>query len=89
MLVGTLWNVARDVLPGLVGRVMLALGLSYVANSVGLPALKAFLQSHMSGVPADVVQLLGALQFDKAIVLIVSAGVAMQANRLVLSKRSG
>jgi predicted transporter len=88
-LVGALWNVARDVLPGIVGRIMLTLGLSYATTSLALPAVKAFVQARMTGVPADVVLLLGALQFDKAIVMILSAGVAVRASRLTLSRRAG
>jgi len=60
----------------LVGRVLLALGLSYVTYSgfdVGFQWLLDQIKTNMSGMPVDVVAFLAWLWVDKAISMIFSA----------------
>ncbi|GAA0709471.1 DUF2523 family protein [Dokdonella soli] len=87
-LVGALWNLARAVLPGIVGKILITLGLTFATTKLVLPDLIAFLQSHMGGVSGDVLALLGYLNVDKAMVMIISAGVARTAGKAVLSAKA-
>jgi hypothetical protein len=87
-LVGLLWDVARAVLPSIVGKIMLTLGLTWATTTLVLPDLLAFVQSHASGMPAAAVSFLAYINFDKAITMILSAGVARTAGKAVLSRKS-
>jgi hypothetical protein len=58
------------------GRVLLAMGFGYVAFtgiSTGLDALKASVQSYLSGAPADVVGIMSTLKVDVSVSIIFSA----------------
>lgn len=71
-LLGGLLTIASS----LVGRVLLALGLSYVTFSgfqLGADWLKADIQSNMASMPAEVVSFLGFLWVDRAISMVFSA----------------
>ncbi|WP_211453007.1 DUF2523 domain-containing protein [Collimonas antrihumi] len=72
------------VMGSLVGRVLLALGMSYVTYS-GIDAINSNIvstvQSNLSGVGADVVGMLSYLWLDKAVSMVLSsyaAAVAMK-----------
>jgi hypothetical protein len=63
----------------LVGRVLIALGISYVAYtgiSTALDALKAQIISEVAGMPATVLTVLSLLKFDVAISILFSAYAA-------------
>lgn len=69
-----------------VGRVILALGISYVTYSgitAGLNVLKTMMISQVSGLPSDVVNLVGFVGLDKALTIIFSAFVFRVSLRLV------
>lgn len=85
LLIGAIWGALAPVLGSLVGRVLLALGLSYATYSglsVGVDAIKAAVFSNFAGLPADVVGLLGYLWVDKAISTVFSAFVAALAIKI-------
>lgn len=65
-----------SIVGSVVGRVLLALGLSYVTYSgfdTGVQWLLTEIKSNMSDLPADVLSFLGWLWVDKAIGLVFSA----------------
>lgn len=69
-----------------VGRVVLALGLSFVTYTgvqAGLSALKTLMIQQVNGLPLDVINLLGFLGIDKALTVIFSAFVFRVSLRLV------
>lgn len=71
-----LWGVLAMILPSLVGRVLLALGIGFVAFTgfqVSMNFLYSQMQTYMAGMPADVLSLLGFLWVDKAIGALFSA----------------
>lgn len=85
-LVAALIGALRQYLPGILGRVLLTFGIALVTNEVALPALKSFVQSYFGGLPSVLLAYAGALAFDKAVTLILSAAVAVRAQRVILSK---
>lgn len=85
-LVAALIGALRQYLPGILGRVLLTFGIALVTNEVALPALKSFVQGYFGGLPSVLLAYAGALAFDKAVTLILSAAVAVRAQRVILSK---
>ncbi|MBV2210282.1 MAG: DUF2523 domain-containing protein [Thermomonas sp.] len=85
-LVAALIGALRQYLPGLIGRVLLTFGIALTAHEIALPALKSFIQSYMGGLPSVLLAYAGALAFDKAVTLILSAYAAVRLQRVVLSK---
>lgn len=85
-LVAALIGALRQYLPGILGRVLLTFGIALVTNEVALPALKGFVQGYFGGLPSVLLAYAGALAFDKAVTLILSAAVAVRAQRVILSK---
>lgn len=88
-LVAALISALRTYLPGILGRVLLAFGLTLAVNEVGLPALRGFVQSYMGGLPAVLLAYAGAIKLDVAMSMVLSTIVAVRAQRVVLSKISG
>ena len=86
-LVGLIWDVARAVLPSIVGKIMITLGLSVAVTKFVLPDALGYVQSHMGGMPGTVIALFGYLNVDKFISLVLSAAVARAAGKAVLSAR--
>jgi len=71
-----LWGVLAMLLPSLVGRVLLALGIGFVAFTgfqVSMNFLYGQMKDYMLGMPADILALLGFLWVDKAIGALFSA----------------
>ncbi|WP_293781281.1 DUF2523 family protein [uncultured Oxalicibacterium sp.] len=69
----------------MVGRVLLALGMSFfvfTGFNIGFDFLKNIITSNMTGMGADVMGILGFLWVDKAISLILSAYTAALAIKL-------
>lgn len=87
-LAAALMNALRTYLPGLIGRVLIAFGLTVAVTQVGLPALQAFLQSYFSGLPSAMFAYAGALGLDKAATMIISSAIAVRAQRVALSRIS-
>lgn len=58
---------------GIVGKVLATFGLSIVTFEAILPPLKAFMVSMVSGLPAQLLQFLGAIRFGEAVSMILSA----------------
>lgn len=87
-LVALIMTGLRQWLPGIIGRCLIAFGLMVATNEVALPALKSFVQGYMGGLPAVVLAYAGAIGMDKAITMILSAAVAVQAQRAILMRMS-
>lgn len=56
-------------------RLLIALGIGVTTYTVALPSLKSFIQSHFNSLPPSVLQMVGVLRLDIAIVMILSAAV--------------
>lgn len=56
-------------------RLLLALGIGVTTYTVALPVLKDFILSHFNSLPPSVLQMVGVLRLDIAIVMILSAAV--------------
>ncbi|MQQ99256.1 DUF2523 domain-containing protein [Glaciimonas soli] len=78
-LIPAIWGALAPVLGSLVGRVLLALGISFVTYqglSVGTDALYASVQSSFNGLPSSIMSLMAYLWVDKAISTVFSAFTA-------------
>lgn len=58
---------------GIVGRVLGTFGLTMVTFESILPNLKAFVMGYVSGMPADALNMMGAIGIGKAMSMILSA----------------
>lgn len=63
-------------------RLLLAVGIGFVAFTVGLPAFYAFIRDYFTTLPPDILQLVGILRVDQAITLILSAAAARVAYKI-------
>ena len=84
-LIPAIWGALAPVLGSLVGRVLLALGISFVTFvglSVGVDAIKSAAIGSFGGLPSDVLGLMGYLWVDKAITTVFSAFTASLAIKL-------
>jgi len=73
------WGLLAAVLPSLVGRVLLALGIAFVTFTgftVSINFIYSNMQSYLSSMPTDILSLLGYLWVDKAIGAMFSAFTA-------------
>lgn len=73
---------------GIIGRIFGTLGLAFITYTYVMPEVKQFLWSYMSGLSAEALNLVTYVQFDKAAVLIISAGATKLASNLMLGKAS-
>ena len=80
-------QLARTYLPGIVGRVLLALGIGFATHAFAVGPMLALLQSYVSGMPAVLVQTFSAIGLDKVCTMLFSAYAARAASRLLLVKR--
>lgn len=87
-LVAFLLSALRQYLPGIIGRVLLMFGIALVTHEVAMPALKAMIQTYMSGLPTVMLAYAGALGIDKAVTIVLSAIIATRSQRVLLSRRS-
>ena len=87
-LVTALVGAARQYLPGIVGRLLLALGIGLAADQLVLPTLNGMIQSQLSGMPSVVYAYAGALGIDKAATMILSALAARASQKVLLKKLS-
>lgn len=86
VIVAALMNALRTYLPGIVGRVLLALGIGFATHTLAMPALIGMVQARASGLPSLLLQYFGALGIDVAITIILSALAANASQRVLLSK---
>lgn len=86
--VGHLLAGLRDMAAGIFGKVLATFGLSIVTFQGVLPALKAFVMQFVSGLPAQAVQLLGAIGIGIAMSMILSALTVRMAWRIFIVPRS-
>lgn len=63
----------RDIAAGIVGKVLATFGLSVVTLQGLLPSLKSYVMGFVGGMPAEVLNLLGALGVGTAMSMILSA----------------
>lgn len=66
----------------IVARLLGAFGLTVVSFNSLLPNIKAFIQNFISGIPAEALNLLGALGVGQAMAMIASAYVVKLAWRV-------
>jgi hypothetical protein len=78
----------RDMAAGIVGKVLAAFGLSIVTFQGILPSLKAFVMQFVSGLPAQVVQFLGAIGLGIAMSMILSALTVRMAWKIFIVPRT-
>lgn len=74
--VALLWGFFLTLIPSLIGRILIALGVSYVTYkgfNVSIDWLLAQIKTNFAGMPVEVAGLLGYLWVDKAIGMIFSA----------------
>lgn len=79
----------RQYLPGILGRVLLAFGIGFTAHTIAMPALLAFIQTKVAGLPGVLASYFGASGFDVVCTMIISTAIAVRAQRVFLSKFSG
>lgn len=87
-LVAALVSAAREYLPGIVGRVLLAFGIGVFTNSVALPALKSFVASKLPALGSVGVAYWDATGIGIMVTMILSAIAAVKAQKVILSKLS-
>ncbi|WP_407351561.1 DUF2523 family protein [Luteimonas sp. R10] len=85
-LVAALINALRQYLPGIVGRVLLALGIGFFTHTVAMPALLGIIQSKLFGLPGVLVAYFGALGLDVVCTIVISAAAAKATQRLLLRR---
>lgn len=88
-LVALLIQAARQYLPGIVGRILLAFGIGLTVHEVAMPALKAFVQSKLGALPSVLIAYVDATGFGIAVTMILSAIAAGVTQRAFLAKLSG
>lgn len=74
-----LWTFIVGVLPGLLRSLFLLLGITavtYTGFTAAADAIISFIDSQLSGLPAQALQIFGILRIDIAIAMILSAYVA-------------
>lgn len=88
-LVTLLIQALRQYLPGIVGRILLALGIGFATHTIAMPALKAFIQSKVAGLPGVLYAYFEATGFGVFTTMVLSAYLAVHAQKAILSKISG
>lgn len=81
-----LMQMLRQYLPGILGRVLLAFGIGFVTHKLAMPALKAFIETKVSGLPALVVAYWGATGLSVATTMLLSCWLAVIAQKAFLAK---
>ena len=82
-------GLAREYLPGIVGRVLLTFGIGLVVHQVGFPAIKAFIQGKLGGVPSVIAAYFEAFGIGMFSTMVISALIAVRAQRVLLAKLQG
>ena len=88
-LISALISALRTYLPGIVGRVLIALGIGIATETIAMPALKGFIQSKLGGLPSVLVAYWDATGIGIMVTMILSAMLANRAQRAFLSKLGG
>ncbi|PRC91033.1 DUF2523 domain-containing protein [Solimicrobium silvestre] len=79
ILVRFIWGGLAIVLPSLVGRVLLALGIGFVTYkgfNIGTDFLMNLIKNNLSGMPSDITSFLAWCWVDKALALMFSSFTA-------------
>ncbi|MEN5219868.1 MULTISPECIES: DUF2523 family protein [unclassified Stenotrophomonas] len=85
-LVALLVSAARQYLPGIAGRILLALGIGFVTHEIAMPSLKSLVESKFGALPPVLQAYWGATGIGVAVTMILSAWIAGRAQKAVLSK---
>lgn len=88
-LVALLFSAAREYLPGIVGRILLAFGIGMVTHKVALPAMKSFVSALLPAMGPIGMAYFEASGAGVAITLILSAYAAAVGQKVLLSKLKG
>lgn len=65
-------------------KILIALGISVTTTKVVLPAILAIVKNYASGLTSQLYQVFGAIGFDVAITMILSAVVASATGKMTL-----
>lgn len=63
-------------------RIIVAIGIGFVAYTVALPSFYSFIQGYFSTLPPDVFQMVGILRVDIAFTMLLSAAAAKLAYKI-------
>lgn len=83
---GLLISLLRQYLPGIIGRVLLALGIGFFTHKLAMPALLGMVQDMVSGMPARLVAYYAAFGLDVVMTILLSAYVGVRSQRVLLKK---
>lgn len=86
--VGTLITGLKLSAGALVGRVMAAIGLTWVNFTYVLPEVKTWIAAQAAGLPGDVANFMAACGIDVFIIMIISAVVAKAGMRTMTTSLS-
>lgn len=79
-------NMLKSIVAPLALRVMAALGLSYATYTAVMPEVKEFLLAQFSGLPANALQFVQAVNLDVFMICIISALIVKTGTRALLTK---
>lgn len=85
-LVALLFQAARQYLPGIVGRILLAFGIGMFTHKVALPAMKSFLSALLPSMGPVGMAYFEASGTGVAITLILSAYAAAVGQKVFMAK---
>lgn len=85
-LIAALLTAARTYLPGIAGRVLLALGIGFATYEFAMPAILSLMQSQVSGLSPLLHAYFGALGIDMGITMILSAMAARAAHKAIMAR---
>ena len=71
--IGHFFSALRGFLPGIVGRVLIALGIGVTSYTFLLPEILSWVQGYFNVLSPETLSLLGAMNIDRAFNLVISA----------------
>lgn len=88
-IVGWLISALRQYLPGIVGRILLALGIGFATQQLVLPSLLGIAQSIIGTLPSRALAYYSALGCDIEISIVLSAIAAGRVQSVLLRRIGG
>jgi hypothetical protein len=88
-LVAAIVTALRTYLPGIIGRILLALGIGFAVKEIAIPSLIALVNTYLVALPPILMAYFGALKIDVCISLILSAFAAKATQKAMLAKLDG
>lgn len=87
--IGFFWDKARVILPLLIGRVLLTLGIGGMVYTMLLPELVDFVQQYLNTMSQPMIDMFNALRIDQALTLLFSASAAKVGTRVAPIRLGG